>query len=395
MMVGKLADLLRISLRQLLHQRRRYLGVVLAVALSTAGFVVTYSSGREVKGNLNRDLDLLGGATVVKAYFEGRSHVRWQWFRSETCDALRALPGVSNLSRVAVKFSASANVGTRQQVFTLVAADGNFWAVNGFSAFSGSLFDRESVDDRELVCVLGEGLARKLFGTVDGVGRWLRIERDLYQVGGVLGGATVGDRTHFAFIPLSTAVNRIAGLSFPNRLYVRCRTWDDVAAVAAAIPAVVRNHQPDAGLTVEVAWEALQRVQKAAWWVEVFIYTATGATFVLGGFGIWNGMMASVRARVREIGLKKALGAEDGDILIQFLAEALWLSVCSALLGVLMGRILVEITGWLLRQRLPESDFWVAAGIGLISAVFLGVAAGLYPAVRASRMEVVTALRSE
>ena len=185
-----------------------------------------------------------------------------------------------------------------------------------------------------------------------------------------------------------------AGCS-PDRLYLRCQTWDDVSQVAAAIPTVIKSNQSPEELHVEVSWEGLKRVKQLAWWIQFLVYLAISATFLLGGVGIWNVMMAAVVTRTREIGLKKAMGAEDKDILAQFLSEALCLSVGAALLGALLGRIMMEILGYMIGSRPPENLFFLGLALGFLFAVILGVGAGLYPSLRASRMEVVTAIRYE
>jgi putative ABC transport system permease protein len=197
------------------------------------------------------------------------------------------------------------------------------------------------------------------------------------------------------FIPLTTAQDRLVGKVLADRLYLRCTSWDDVGMVAAAIPRVVTAYQSPEELHVEVSWEALKRVQKLAWWIEFLIYLATSATFLLGGVGIWNVMMAAVTSRTREIGLKKAMGAEDRDILAQFLSEALCLSGGAALLGAGLGRIMMEILSYIIESRPPESLFFFGVTLAFLFAVLIGVGAGLYPSIRASRMEVVTAIRYE
>ena len=95
------------------------------------------------------------------------------------------------------------------------------------------------------------------------------------------------------------------------------------------------------------------------------IYLATSATFLLGGVGIWNVMMAAVTSRTREIGLKKAMGAEDRDILAQFLSEALCLSVGAALLGAGLGRILMEILSYIIGSRPPENLFFFGVTLAI------------------------------
>ncbi len=387
-------DLLAVSVRQVVRHRRRYLGVVLAIALGVAGLITVVTMSREVKRNFNEDLDLIGGVTVIRVSFDNQRSYRPQWFREKTLTALMNTQGVRELSLTSAKSGRTEYRGERHG-FMALAVDEAFWQVRSFWAQRGRLFGTEEVAQRQRVCVLGAELAKKVFGTVNVVGNTLQINQDFYRVSGILGGVTDSGLANSAFLPLTTAKDRLAGLFLPDRLYVRCLTWDDVAKVAAAIPKVIASFQSPEELHVEVSWEGLKRVQRLAWWIEFLIYMAIGATFILGGVGIWNVMMAAVTSRTREIGLKKAMGAEDRDILAQFLSEALCLSAGAALLGAGMGRIMMEAMGVLIGSRPPENLFFIGLCLGFFFAVILGVGAGLYPSLRASRMEVVSAIRYE
>ena len=387
-------DLLTVSVRQVIRHRRRYLGVVLAIALGVAGFINILTMSREVKKNFNEDLDLIGGVTVIRLSFDNTRSYQPQWFRSATLAALQRLKGVKELSLTAVKGGAT-NYRGQQYGFTLLAVDDGYWGVRSFWAQTGNLFGPGAVAGRKRECVLGAELAKHVFGSLDIRGRLLEINNEIYWISGVLGGVTDSGAANSAFIPLTTGADRLAGPLLPDRLYLRCQTWDDVSRVTAAIPAVIKSTQSPEELNVEVSWEGLKRVLQLAWWIQFLIYLATGATFILGGVGIWNVMMAAVVTRTREIGLKKAMGAEDRDILAQFLTEALCLSMGAALLGGLLGRIMTEILGHMIHSRPPENLFFLGLGLGFLFAVLVGVGAGLYPSLRASRMEVVTAIRYE
>jgi putative ABC transport system permease protein len=390
----ELNDLLCVSVRQVLRHRRRYLGVVLAIALGVAGFITIITMGREVKTTFNKDLDLIGGVTVIKVYFDNQRSYRPQWFRADTLGALRQLGGVKEYSVSTVKAGLSNWHGERYG-FMLLAVDDVFWNVKSFWPLTGNLFGADAVSGRKRECVLGAELAQRMFGRKNVTGENLEINQEIYQVAGVLGGVTDSGLANAAFLPITTAQDRLAGNVFADRLYLRCLTWDDVAKVATAIPGLVSKYQSPEELHVEVSWEGLKRVQHVAWWIEFFIYLAISATFLLGGIGIWNVMMAAVSSRTREIGLKKAMGAQDRDILAQFLSEALCLSLAAALIGAALGRLAMEIMGYMLGSRPPENLFFLGLALGFIFAVVLGVGAGLYPSIRASRMEVVTAIRYE
>jgi putative ABC transport system permease protein len=397
----RLFDLLRVSIRQVFRHRRRYMGVVLAISFGTCGLILVLTVGRDVKLNLNRDLELLGGATRLKVSFSqesgGHNKIsRPQWFHGQTIDAVGKLPGVRDVSVLLAKNGPSVtSVRDQEHLFFVQGVDGSFWEANGFSPRYGELFGADAVNRRLRVCVLGAELAKTIFGREDVAGLTLPIDGDLYHITGVLGGLGVGERTNVALLPFTTAQDRLKGLSFPDQMYIRCATWEDVSRVMGDIPRVIQSRQPGDVVRLEVAWEMLNRVKKVAWWMEVFIYLAIVATLVLGGLGIWNGMMATVRSRTHEIGLKKAIGAEDSDILIQFLGEALFLSLGSAVIGIAMGRGAIQIVSRILKSSPSEDLFVLSVGLSLIFSLLLGLGAGFAPSMMASRMEVVSALRYE
>lgn len=389
-----LNDLLRVSLRQVVRHRRRYWGVVLAIAVGVSGLIAIVTIGQDVKKNFNQDLDLIGGVTVIRSVFEVRPKTHRNWFRPQTVEAIRRIPGVKEATLVAMFYS-RVQKGEKLELVPTVAADGHFWNVRNYYAARGLLFSPQDVADRRCVVSLGSKLADRLFGTQDVVGRSMEIDRDLFRVTGIVGNLGDVDLEKVAFVPLTAALDRLGEWTLPDRLYVRCDTWDDVPGVAAAIPLAVKANQSADLLLVEVSWNILEHVKRVAWWIEFFVYLAFACTTILGGVGIWNVMMAAVRSRTREIGLKKAMGAEDQDILAQFLTEALCLSLGSAIMGMVLGRILVESLGWWIGMRPPEELFLTCVGLSLVFALVIGVSSGLYPSLQAARMEVLAATRYE
>mgnify|MGYP001247253069 CR=1 FL=1 len=393
---GRYLDLIRVSVREVVRKRRRYLGVIGSIALGMAGFILIITMGNDLKKNFNSDLDLLGGATIINAMFETSPTERQEWFRDQTLDSLKHLPGVVDVTGVAAKYSAPISWHDRAFTVALVACQANYWQLFSFNAVAGRLFTAQDVEEGARVCVIGRDRARQVFGGIEqAVGQLLSIDDNLYTVVGVLGGVRAGDRGLFVFLPLTTARARVVNLTPITSAYIRCAGWDDVAPVAAALPGVIKAHQSDQNLRINVAWEPLKQVKRIFWWVELFIYSSIFATLILGGFGIWNIMMATVTSRTREIGLKKAMGALDIDILYQFLFEALCVTLSASLVGVIIGRIGIEYMSRLISSRPPEGLFVYCLLLGLGFAVLLGVGAGLYPSIRASRMQVVDAMRYE
>lgn len=391
-------DLVRVSLRQVFRQRKRNWGIVLAMALGTAGLISVMLVGDEVKKNINRDLDLLGGATLLHLGFneEKDPNERLKFFLPSTLSSLRNMPGVSILSKATEQIYWGNIFFKGEHVPTPVqGVDENYWAASSLSAVRGELFGSRAVEQRLLICVIGESLAKTLYGDENPIGKFLPIEKDLYRIEGVVGGLQIGDRKKYAFIPVTTMVDRCGERFLADRLYMRCRTWDDVKPVVADIPSVVEANQDASFLYIEVSWKQLERFIALVWWVELFLYLSIGSTLALGGFGIWNGMMTAVSARTHEIGLKKTMGASSFDIMGQFLLESLWLSLSATALGVLLGYITVEVACYYLGSSPKEQLFVVYAFASIAFSVVVGFIAGFFPALRAAKMDAISAIRYE
>jgi putative ABC transport system permease protein len=180
-----------------------------------------------------------------------------------------------------------------------------------------------------------------------------------------------------------------------NRIYVRAVAWEDVERLVRVLPAVIDQHQKVSHLVIRTQEEQLARIQTTFVWGEALLWGGIAASLMLGGFGIWYGTFAAVRARTREVGLKKAMGGADADILAQFLTEALCKSVAGGMLGILLGTVVVEAGALLLHCSLSYLLLTASSVGSIVFSAFIGIAGGLYPAMQASRMDVVSALRFE
>lgn len=363
--------------------------------------IVIMTMGRIVKRNLNNDLTLIGGATIINVNFDESRGAKnrnspLKLFAEASADEIRLTPGVGVVSLTITKDRfARASMDKNIYEFPLMGIDRYFWEATGHHMILGEPFSPRQVQERQQVCVIGEKLAHKIFKETSPIGFYLRIDNSLYQIVGVMDKQTSGELANYAFVPITTLQDRFEGLPRTNLMLVRCATWDDVERVAEQIPQLIERWQPIEFLRVQVPVGALQQVKRITFWVEMFIYLAIGATLFLGGYGIWSGMMAAVKARTREIGLKKAMGAEDSDIMLQFMTEAICLSGVAALFGIVFGRIGVEFAGRMLGNQPGEMIIVTYAAVSLVFSLLLGAVAGYYPSLRASRMEVVRAIRYE
>ena len=343
------SDLVRISLRQVLRQRSY--GVIFSIALGIMAFVTLSVLGREIRYNIGQDMVLLGGVNVVRVFlddgkFPGSPR---QEFLPESVEAVRGLPGVLMVGRNAMDIKTNpVRIGDRSIPLTMTGVDQHFWEIHAAILQAGRFFTDEDVRERRRVCLLGKELAKDLFDDKNPVGEPVFFGHEAFEVIGVFSGVMMGEWIRWGFMPHTTAMDRNFSDGRVTRIFVRAISWEDVARLVREIPEVIAKHQKLNHLVIRTQDEQLARIQAIFVWVEALLWLGIAASLMLGGFGIWSGTFAAVRARTREVGLKKAMGGADIDILAQFLAEALCKSVAGGILGIVMGIVVVEVGAFFL-----------------------------------------------
>jgi putative ABC transport system permease protein len=393
-----MSDLFRVSLRQVVRQRG--FGVMLSIALGITAFIVLAVLGREIRYKVGQDMVLMGGVNVIQVYMDDDQYPGQpqREFYPETVEALRELPGVGLVSRntrMGKVFNLRGE-GERTLNVDFIAIDEYFAEVYSLDLVAGRLLDASDIDKHRRVCLLGKDAARSLYGNENtAVGKLLFLDQDVFEVVGVVSGVMLGSWGQGGFLPYTTMVDRNWGYGKVGRLFIRAIGWEDVPPLVKLIPKVVSEHQAAPYIVVRTQEDQLSRIKTTFMWVEALLWLGIAASLMLGGFGIWYGTFAAVRARTREVGLKKAMGGSDVDILAQFLAEALCKSLAGGVLGIVIGASLVEIGSMSLGTGISYPLLALSSLGSIAFSAVIGIAGGLYPAVQASRMDVVTALRFE
>jgi len=390
------SDLVRISLRQVLRQRGY--GVIFSIALGITAFVTLSVLGREIRYNIGQDMVLLGGVNVIRVFvddlqFPGSPR---QEFLPESVEAVRNLPGVLMVSRNAMDIKThTLRIDERFVPITMTGVDQYFWEIHAAILQAGRFFTEEDIRERRRVCLLGRELARDIFGDKNPIGDLVFFGNEAFEVIGTFSGVMMGEWVRWGFMPYTTAVDRNFSDGRVSRIFVRAVSWEDVDRLVREIPQVIAQHQKINHLGIRTQEEQLSRIQAIFVWVEALLWLGIAASLMLGGFGIWYGTFAAVRARTREVGLKKAMGGADADILAQFLAEALCKSVAGGMLGIAFGAVVVEVGAFMLNCSISYALLAASSAGSIVFSAFIGIAGGLYPAIQASRMDVVSALRFE
>jgi putative ABC transport system permease protein len=282
-----------------------------------------------------------------------------------------------------------------------------YFEARDWATASGRPMTQEDVDGAAKVALLGQTVARNLFGTDDPVGQVIRIKKVPLTVIGVLarkGQSTQGqDQDDAIAVPLTTAKKKLLGTSQANAravgaILIKVRASRAMRAAEQEIRTLLRQrhhlqHGQDDDFTVRNLADLLESQEAASRVLSLLLAAIASVSLVVGGIGIMNIMLVSVTERTREIGLRRAVGARRRDILAQFLVEAVTVSLSGGLLGILLGVAaswsIAALAGWLvpIQARAVIPAFLFAAAVG----VFFG----FYPARKASLLDPIEALRHE
>ena len=265
----------------------------------------------------------------------------------------------------------------------------------------GRFFTADEMNKRVRVVVLGMTLVRELFGEANPLGEYVKINKVNFQIVGILpekGATGWMDQDDLAVIPLTTAMFRLLGKEYLDSIDIEIRSAEEMEIAQEAMrELIVRTHRLPPSQTESFEIRNMAEIQAAltetsrtmSW----LLASIAAVSLLVGGIGIMNIMLVSVTERTREIGIRKAVGARQRDILAQFLTEALVVSVLGGGLGIFLGwlisALVSNLAGW--PALVTLSSIVLAVGFSCL----VGVVFGLWPATKAARLNPIDALRYE
>jgi putative ABC transport system permease protein len=298
---------------------------------------------------------------------------------------------------------------TDQDVPELIGVLPNYTDIYSVRLLEGRFFTDEENLRSAPVCVLGEAAKVSLLGYGDAVGRYVKLNEVWLRVIGVMApAATAGaqveglesdDRNNLVVAPLNTVMRRFEDNNSYLRdeidgIFVRVETGSDSVEVAEIVRAIVTARHNDAGdfsITVPAGLLAQRRQQQRLF--EIVMISIAGISLLVGGIGIMNIMLATVLERTREIGIRRAIGARQRDIVRQFLIEAVMISIVGGLMGIGTGFLGAKIIAALAEMPTVVTFSSIAVAFGV--SVGVGLLFGIYPATQAAKLDPIEAIRHE
>ncbi len=392
-------ELLRLALSRLRTSRMRAALTMLGVIIGVASVVALVGVGQGTTSNITSSLASLGTnlLTIIPTSQESDGST------SLTLEDAAAIADLDSVAGVAPEVTTSLTVsaGGESTDPTIVGTTADYATVRAFSVWQGTFLTDVSVDRDLRVAVLGATTAEDLGLDSEDLGTEISIDGIPFQLIGILqpkGGATNQDLDNQVIVPVGTVQKYFVGGDSVRTVGVSVAPTADMTATNAEITALLRDRHElaaadDADFAIFDQTQLLAAASSIAGTLTLLLGGIASISLVVGGIGIMNIMLVSVRERTREIGIRKAIGARGRDILAQFLVEALTLSLLGGLIGIAVGlgvsALIGQIAGWGFAFN-PAT-----LGVAVLFSLLVGVVFGVWPARQAARLDPISALRYE
>ena len=404
----RLITIIRIALRALRRNKMRTLLTMLGIIIGVGAVIAMVAIGNGAKAQIESEIANMGQNVIM--VFSGsltRGGVRGGWGSAPTLtleDAqaiLREVPGVVAVSPE-VRSSFRIAVGNQDWYTQVLGVSAEYLQIRNWACEAGTGFSEMDVRSANKVAILGRTVATQLFGDEDPIGKIVRIRNIPFTVVGVLksrGFSMVGfDQDDLVLVPYTTAMRRLLNVTNLRTIIVQAQSAQLLPFIQDQITLLLRQlHKIGADkeddFTVRTQQDIAEFATAQSRTMTILLGAIAGVSLIVGGIGIMNIMLVSVTERTREIGIRMAVGARPKDILLQFLIEAVTLSVLGGFLGIGLGvavaHAIASKTGWPIL-----TPMYAVVGAFVFSAV-IGIFFGFYPARKASRLDPIEALRYE
>ena len=395
---------LALALRELRRNGMRSGLTVLGVVIGVAAVITIVTLGAGARAKVTADVASLGRNMLVLMPGADRhgSSLTAEAFDVEDVDAID--DSVSQLAAVAPSATRRllAVYGNQNWPTTVTGTDNAYLAVRDWRVSHGRAFEPGELRAGRLVCVIGATVREELFGSQDPLSAMLRLGKLPCPVVGVLearGPSSFGgDQDDVVLVPLRAFHRRIAGDRDVSAVYLSAEEGADTQAVARKVAALMRERRgvlegADDDFRVRDMKEIVQMVDRTSGVLTAMLGAIAAVSLLVGGIGIMNIMLMSVTERTREIGIRLAIGALEGEVLLQFLAEAVAISLVGGLLGVAVG--LAASAGAAAQLDIPFVLDPAVVGLAFVFSAAVGIVFGFVPARKAARLDPIEALRHE
>jgi macrolide transport system ATP-binding/permease protein len=398
-------DYLRQALSSIVAHKLRSMLSILGILIGVAAVISMIGIGEGAKESITQSLSSLGSNIVsVRPGSFRRGPVALESgavtrLTIEDAEAIGRLGEVRSVSP-AVNGRAQAVHGANNWNTQVYGAGVEYARMKAAVPISGRFFTIEELRSRQKVAVLGATVIKNLFGSANPVWRTIKINRINFRVIGILPvkGVTFMDQDDVIVIPITTAMYRVLGREYVDAIDVEISDPKKIdSAIASIRGLIISRHRLDPdnadSFNVRDMTEIREMMSQTTRTMSTLLGIVAAISLIVGGIGIMNIMLVSVKERIKEIGLRKAIGARRRDILVQFLIESSLLTLAGGLFGIILGCTVSILISYFAQWSVKISVSSIL--LSTVVSILIGVGFGLWPAFQASRLNPIEALRWE
>jgi putative ABC transport system permease protein len=400
-----LIETLKLALQAIRRNAMRSFLTVLGIVIGVGAVIAMVTIGNGTTAKVTADLAKLGSNLLFARpgqFGPGRASASAKPFTSRDVEAMREQLGGAKAITPLSQTSTTVIFGSESRSTTIMGTDNNFFISQDWSLTSGRQFLAGELRGGRGVCIIGETVKKELFGSLDPLGRRMRVKQVSCEVIGILDvkgeSSFGGDQDDVILMPLRTFQRRISGNTDVSQIYISARDDVDTSKVQSDTEWLLRERRNIASgdeddFSVRDMKQLAQTVSGTTTVLTGLLGAVAAVSLLVGGIGIMNIMLVSVTERTREIGIRLAIGALEGQVLTQFLVEAVVLSMLGGVIGIALGLGLAAIL-----VNVLHVPFIIDLGIVAIAFGFsalVGMIFGFFPARRAARLDPIEALRHE
>lgn len=407
----ELKTIFKIAIRAIHANKMRSVLTSLGIIIGVAAVIVMLAIGNGAQLSIQKEMRSMGTNLIMIRSGSSTSggarmgHGSQPTLKNGDADAIQNKIAAIRLAVPVVNDSGQIVYGNTNWATNIVGTDNRYFEIKEWELAYGRDFSDADIKNANKVAILGQTVVKELFGDIDPLGKTIRIKGLPFMVIGALttrGQSGPGqDQDDMVYLPLSTVQKKVSGTQFPdmvNMLMLQAYDAESTYTSQDEITALLRQRHnlgltKDDDFTIMNLTQFMEMMQNSTKIMTILLGSIASISLLVGGIGIMNIMLVSVTERTREIGIRMAIGAKRWDIRLQFLMEALILSLLGGLIGVIFG-----IAGVYILPKLTSISAELAAFYVVLPFSFSGIVGllfGFFPAYKASLLNPINALRYE
>lgn len=378
----------------------------LGIIIGVCAVVIMVAAGQTVTKMINKSLSGMGSNILVimtdYAKVSGKKSKPGAVLKTDDSELISKLKYVAAVSPV-VNGDEQAIYADKNYIAYIVASTPSYMTTGNWSMAKGTPLTDYDVKSAASYVIIGNTIKTKLFGNENPLGKTIRIKNNPFIVKGVLKAKGQGmggyDWDEIIIMPITTYRHRIRSSYITGRVAYIMASIDDAAHISRAkiyiknaLRAKRRIKNPkDDTFKVEDMTQMQEQIKSVTFYLSILLLAIASISLVVGSIGIMNMMLVSVTERTKEIGIRKAIGAPNKSILMQFLLEAILISFIGSFVGMILGVGISQAAGYILNKDVPISIVTIIVSFGV--ALVVGIVSGIFPAIKANKLDPITALR--